>query len=148
MFVVWAIAAFLRFMEEYKQKMEIKKQFAGYASPTVVRLLQENPALIKEGMKKEISICFSDLRGFTPLGESFGDDVKGLTEIMNGYMDAITQPILDSDGMVIKYIGDASMHIHNAPIDDDDHPRSAVKTGLQMLEAVEKFNEKMEKDNN
>ena len=81
MFVVWAIAAFLRFMEEYKEKMEIKKQFAGYASPTVVRLLQENPALIKDGMKKEISICFSDLRGFTPLGESFGDDVKGLTEI-------------------------------------------------------------------
>jgi len=143
MFVVWAIAAFLRFMEEYKQKMEIKKQFAGYASPTVVRLLQENPSLIKDGMKKEISICFSDLRGFTPLGESFGDDVKGLTEIMNGYMDAITQPILDSNGMVIKYIGDASMHIHNAPIDDPDHPRSAVKTGLQMLDAVVKFNDKI-----
>jgi adenylate cyclase len=143
MFVVWAIAAFMRFMEEYKQKMEIKKQFAGYASPTVVRLLQENPSLIKDGMKKEISICFSDLRGFTPLGESFGDDVKGLTQIMNGYMDAITQPILDSDGMVIKYIGDASMHIHNAPIDDDDHPRSAVNTGLKMLSAVEKFNDKI-----
>jgi len=143
MFVVWALAAFMRFMEEYKQKMEIKKQFAGYASPTVVRLLQENPSLIKDGMKKEISICFSDLRGFTPLGESFGDDVKGLTNIMNGYMDAITQPILDSNGMVIKYIGDASMHIHNAPIDDPDHPNSAVKTGLQMLEAVEKFNDKI-----
>jgi adenylate cyclase len=143
MFIVWAMAAFMRFMEEYKQKMEIKKQFAGYASPTVVRLLQENPSLIKDGMKKEISICFSDLRGFTPLGESFGDDVKGLTEIMNGYMDAITQPILDSNGMVIKYIGDASMHIHNAPIDDPDHPKSAVKTGLFMLKAVEKFNDKI-----
>lgn len=146
MFFVWAIAAFMRFMSEYKQKMEIKKQFAGYASPTVVRLLQENPALIKDGMKKEISICFSDLRGFTPLGESFGDDVKGLTEIMNGYMDAITQPILDADGMVIKYIGDASMHVHNAPIDDPDHPKSAVKTGLLMLEAVEKFNDKIVSD--
>ena len=107
-------AVFNRFVSEYFQKQAIKKQFAGYASPTVVRLLQENPALIKEGMKKEVSILFSDLRGFTPLGESFGDDVKGLTKIMNGYMDAITQPILDSDGMVIKYIGDASMHIHNA----------------------------------
>ena len=83
-------------------------------------MLQENPALIKDGMKKEVSICFSDLRGFTPLGESFGDDVKGLTKIMNSYMDAITQPILDADGMVIKYIGDASMHVHNAPIEDPD----------------------------
>ena len=136
-------AVFARFVIEFREKMAIKKQFAGYASPTVVRMLQENPALIKEGMKKEVSICFTDLRGFTPLGESFGDDVKGLTQIMNGYMDAITQPILDADGMVIKYIGDASMHIHNAPIDDPDHPRSAVRTALDMIKAVEKFNEKI-----
>ena len=136
-------AVFNRFVSEYFEKQAIKKQFAGYASPTVVRLLQENPALIKEGMKKEVSICFSDLRGFTPLGESFGDDVKGLTKIMNGYMDAITQPILDADGMVIKYIGDASMHVHNAPIEDPHHPRTAVQCGLDMLKAVEIFNEKI-----
>ena len=133
----------IKFVREFLEKQAIKKQFAGYASPTVVRLLQENPALIKDGMKKEVSICFSDLRGFTPLGESFGDDVKGLTKIMNGYMDAITQPILDSDGMVIKYIGDASMHIHNAPIDDPHHPRTAIETGLKMLKAVEQFNDKI-----
>ena len=136
-------AVFNRFVSEYFQKQAIKKQFAGYASPTVVRMLQENPALIKDGIKKEVSICFSDLRGFTPLGESFGDDVKGLTKIMNGYMDAITQPILDADGMVIKYIGDASMHIHNAPIDDPNHPKTAVQCGLDMLKAVEIFNEKI-----
>jgi len=136
-------AVFNRFAKEFFEKQAIKKQFAGYCSPTVVRMLQENPALIKEGMKKEVSICFSDLRGFTPLGESFGDDVKGLTKIMNGYMDAITQPILDADGMVIKYIGDASMHIHNAPNDDPEHPRTAVQTGLNMLRAVDKFNDKI-----
>ena len=139
-------AIFLRFVLEFFEKQKIKKQFAGYASPTVVRMLQENPALIKDGMKKEVSICFSDLRGFTPLGESFGDDVKGLTNIMNGYMDAITQPVLNMDGMIIKYIGDASMHVHNAPIDDPEHPHTAVQCGLEMLKAVEKFNEKLEKD--
>ena len=136
-------SVFNRFTREFFEKQAIKKQFAGYCSPTVVRMLQENPALIKEGMKREISICFSDLRGFTPLGESFGDDVKGLTKLMNGYMDAITQPVLDANGMIIKYIGDASMHVHNAPNDDPDHPRSAVQTGLNMLKAVEKFNEKI-----
>ena len=134
---------FNRFVSEYFQKQAIKKQFAGYASPTVVRMLQENPALIKDGMKKDISICFSDLRGFTPLGESFGDDVKGLTKLMNSYMDAITGPVLEADGMIIKYIGDASMHIHGAPLDDPNHPKSAVRTGLNMLRAVEKFNEKI-----
>ena len=136
-------AVFNRFVSEFMQKQQIKKQFGGYASPTVVKMLQENPELIKEGIKKEVSICFSDLRGFTPLGESFGDDVKGLTQVMNSYMDAITQPVLDADGMIIKYIGDASMHIHNAPIDDDEHPKTAVQTGLNMLKAVEKFNKKI-----
>ena len=143
-FVVIALQVYgIKFVREFLEKQAIKKQFAGYASPTVVRLLQENPALIKDGMKKEVSICFSDLRGFTPLGESFGDDVKGLTNIMNSYMDAITQPILDADGMVIKYIGDASMHVHNAPIEDKHHPRTAVQCGLDMLKAVETFNDKI-----
>ena len=133
----------IKFVSEFLQKQAIKKQFAGYASPTVVKLLQENPDLIKKGVKKEVSILFSDLRGFTPLGESFGDDVAGLTKIMNGYMDAITQPVLDADGMIIKYIGDASMHIHNAPIEDLNHPATAVRTGLKMLRAVDKFNEEV-----
>jgi adenylate cyclase len=136
-------ATFNRFVVEFLEKQKIKKQFAGYASPTVVRMLQENPKLIKEGTKKEISICFSDLRGFTPLGESFGDDVRGLTKLMNGYMDTITQPILDADGMVIKYIGDASMHVHGAPLDDPNHAQHAVQTGLDMLRAVEQFNDKI-----
>jgi adenylate cyclase len=134
-------AVFNRFVAEYFEKQKIKKQFEGYASPAVVKILQENPDLIKKGIKKDVSIVFSDLRGFTPLGESFGDDVQGLTRIMNGYMDAITEPVLDADGMIIKYIGDASMHIHNAPIDDPKHADTAVRVGLQMLRAVEKFNE-------
>jgi adenylate cyclase len=142
-FLIFTHASFNNFWIQFKLRQEIEKQFAGYCSPTVVRMLQENPALIKEGMKREISICFSDLRGFTPLGESFGDDVKGLTTLMNGYMDAITRPVLDADGMIIKYIGDASMHIHNAPNDDAKHEHSAVQTGLDMLKAVEKFNDKI-----
>ena len=131
----------IKFVSEYLQKQRIKKQFAGYASPMVVEMLQKNPDIIKQGIKKEVSICFSDLRGFTPLGESFGNDVKGLTEVMNGYMDAITKPVLEANGMIIKYIGDASMHIHNAPMDDPEHPKTAVQTALNMLKAVELFND-------
>jgi len=134
----------VKFVSEFLQKQAIKKQFEGYASPTVVKLLQENPDIIKNGTKREVSIVFSDLRGFTPLGESFGDDVKGLTAVMNGYMDAITQPVLDADGMIIKYIGDASMHIHNAPVDDPHHAKTAVATGLKMLKAVKEFSIKLE----
>lgn len=134
----------VKFISEFLQKQAIRKQFEGYASPTVVKMLQENPDIIKNGTKREVSIVFSDLRGFTPLGESFGDDVKGLTQVMNGYMDAITQPVLDADGMIIKYIGDASMHIHNAPIDDPRHAATAVATGLKMLKAVTQFSTALE----
>ena len=133
----------IKFVSEYLQKQRIKKQFGGYASPMVVEMLQKNPDIIKQGIKKEVSICFSDLRGFTPLGESFGNDVKGLTEVMNGYMDAITKPVLEANGMIIKYIGDASMHIHNAPMDDPEHPKTAVQTALRMLKAVEQFNKEL-----
>ncbi len=134
----------IKFVSEFLAKQAIKKQFAGYASPAVVKLLQENPDLVKKGVKKDISICFSDLRGFTNLGEKYGDDVKGLTDVMNGYMDAITKPVLDANGMIIKYIGDASMHIHGAPIDDDNHAHTAVRTGLNMLKAVEEYNHYLE----
>ena len=144
--VVFAQSSFNKYYLTFLEKREIMKQFAGYCSPEVVTILQQNPGLVKEGMKKDVSIVFSDLRGFTPLGESFGDDVRGLTDLMNGYMDAITQPVLDANGMIIKYIGDASMHIHNAPMEDEDHAKSAVITGINMLRAVEKFNDKITKE--
>ena len=144
--VVFAQSSFNKYYLTFLEKREIMKQFAGYCSPEVVTILQQNPSLVKDGMKKDVSIVFSDLRGFTPLGESFGDDVKGLTTLMNGYMDAITQPVLDANGMIIKYIGDASMHIHNAPMEDKDHAKTAVQTGINMLRAVESFNNKITKE--
>jgi adenylate cyclase len=134
----------IKFVREFLEKQAIKKQFAGYCSPEVVRLLQENPDLIKKGVKKDVSVMFSDLRGFTPIGEHFGHDVKGLGDYMNGYMDAITQPILNHNGMVIKYVGDASMHIQGAPLEDDNHAYNIVETGLQMLDAVDAYTREAE----
>jgi adenylate cyclase len=87
---------------------------------------------------------FSDLRGFTPIGEHYGDDVAGLGKYMNGYMDAISKPIMDNKGMVIKYVGDASMHIHGAPIEDPNHARTIVQVGLEMLDAVDEYTKLME----
>jgi len=134
----------VKFVSEFLQKQAIKKQFAGYCSPEVVRLLQENPDLIKKGIKKDVSVMFSDLRGFTPIGEHYGDDVAGLGKYMNGYMDSISRPIMDNKGMVIKYVGDASMHIHGAPIEDPNHARTIVAVGLEMLDAVDEYTKLME----
>ena len=134
----------VKFVSEFLQKQAIKKQFAGYCSKEVVELLQKDPDLIKRGVRKDVSVMFSDLRGFTPIGEHYGDDVAGLGKYMNGYMDAISQPMLDNKGMVIKYVGDASMHIHGAPIEDPNHARTIVKVGLEMLDAVDKYTKLME----
>jgi adenylate cyclase len=134
----------VKFVSEFLQKQAIKKQFAGYCSKEVVELLQKDPDLIKRGVRKDVSVMFSDLRGFTPIGEHYGDDVAGLGKYMNGYMDSISRPILDNKGMVIKYVGDASMHIHGAPIEDPNHARTIVQVGLEMLDAVDEYTKLME----
>ena len=134
----------VKFVSEFLQKQAIKKQFAGYCSKEVVELLQKDPDLIKRGVRKDVSVMFSDLRGFTPIGEHYGDDVAGLTKYMNGYMDSISRPILDNKGMVIKYVGDASMHIHGAPIDDANHAHTIIQVGLDMLDAVDAYTKEME----
>jgi adenylate cyclase len=148
-FVIIALQVYgIKFVREFLEKQAIKKQFAGYCSPEVVRLLQEDPDLIKKGIEKEVSVMFSDLRGFTPIGAHFSKPenggTEGLQKYMNGYMDAITQPILDHNGMVIKYVGDASMHIQGAPIDDPNHAYNIVETGLQMLDAVDAYTKEAE----
>ena len=134
----------VKFVSEFLQKQAIKKQFAGYCSKEVVEMLQKDPDLIKRGVRKDVSVMFSDLRGFTPIGEHYGDDVAGLGKYMNGYMDAISQPMLDNKGMIIKYVGDASMHIHGAPIEDPNHAHTIVKVGLEMLDAVDEYTKIME----
>jgi len=134
----------VKFVSEFLQKQAIKKQFAGYCSKEVVEMLQKDPELIKRGVRKDVSVMFSDLRGFTPIGEHYGDDVAGLTKYMNGYMDAISRPMLANNGMVIKYVGDASMHIHGAPIDDPRHAHTIIQVGLEMLDAVDAYTKEME----
>jgi len=134
----------VKFISEFLQKQQIKRQFGSYVNPTIVERLQKNPELIKlGGERRELSIVMTDLRGFTTLGESFGDDVEGLTQIMNDYMTALSIPVLKNDGTLIKFIGDASLHVHGAPLDDANHAKTAVRTALEMIQAIEEFNKEL-----
>ena len=134
----------VKFVSEFLQKQQIKRQFGSYVNPTIVERLQKDPDLIKlGGERRELSIVMTDLRGFTTLGESFGDDVEGLTQIMNDYMTALSIPVLKNDGTLIKFIGDASLHVHGAPIEDVNHAVNAVKTALEMIKAIEEFNQEL-----
>ena len=134
----------IKFVSEFLQKQQIKRQFGSYVNPTIVERLQKDPSLIKlGGERRELSIVMTDLRGFTTLGESFGDDVEGLTQIMNDYMTALSIPVLKNDGTLIKFIGDASLHVHGAPIEDTNHAVNAVKTAQEMIKAIEEFNQEL-----
>jgi len=131
----------VRFVAEYLAKQHIKKQFGTYLSPAMVEKLQKNPELLKlGGESRELSIMFTDVRGFTTISEHYGADVQGLTRIMNRYMTAMTAKIIENSGTLDKYIGDAQMAFWNAPLDDADHARNAVRTALQMMESLDEFN--------
>jgi len=145
--VLFMISAFLRFISEFKQKQLIKKQFGTYLAPALVEKLQKNPGLLRlGGDERELSIMFTDVRGFTTISEHYGKNVQGLTMIMNRYMTAMTESILKNDGTLDKYIGDAQMAFWNAPLDDTNHAKNAVKTALEMLKRLDSFNEEISKE--
>ena len=148
--LVYIHAYSVKFLSEYLQKSQIKKQFGSYVNPVIVERLQRDPSFIKlGGEKKDLTIIMSDMRNFTGLGETYGDDVVAFTQTMNRYMTAIAEPILRNNGCLIKFIGDASLHVHGAPIQeeqDPDHAHAAVRTGLEMIHAVELFNIELERE--
>jgi len=138
----------VKFLSELRQKLQIKKQFGTYLSPALVAKLQKNPELLTlGGERRELSIMFTDVRGFTSISEHYGDDVEGLTEIMNRYMTAMTSKILENNGTLDKYIGDAQMAFWNAPLDEPQHAKMALKTALQMMESLDEFNTEITKEN-
>ncbi len=137
----------IKFVSEFLQKQQIKKQFGTYLSPALVEKLQKNPELLRlGGESKELSIMFTDVRGFTTISEHYGADVQGLTKIMNRYMTAMTKKILDNNGTLDKYIGDAQMAFWNAPLDDEHHAKHAVKTAIEMLGDLDAFNNEIAKE--
>jgi adenylate cyclase len=136
-----------KFLTEFLQKQQIKKQFSSYLSPDLVAKLVKDPSLLKlGGEEKELSIMFTDVRGFTSISEHYGKDVQGLTKIMNRYMTAMTKKILENHGTLDKYIGDAQMAFWNSPLDDNWHCRQSVKAALEMLGNLKEFNDEIKNE--
>ena len=133
-FIAWAIAAFVRFMEEYRLRQQIKKQFEHYLAPEMVKRLQKNPELLKlGGERREMSFLFMDIVGFTPISEHYKnkDDPEGLVEVINDYLNRMTKIVLKNGGTVDKYMGDCIMAFWNAPLDCDNHAEMAVRTAIE-----------------
>ena len=128
-----AVAQFLsgvfRYATEGRQKRFIKSAFKQYLSPHVIEQLLQNPdKLTLGGEKRELTIFFSDLQGFTSISE--GLSPEELTSILNEYLTAMTDIIQDAGGTVDKYEGDAIIAFWNAPVDQPDHALRGVTTAL------------------
>lgn len=123
------------FATEGRKKRYIKRAFSQYLHPTVIEQLVANPERLRlGGEKRELSIFFSDLAGFTGMSERL--DPERLILLLNEYLSAMTDIILESGGTIDKYEGDAIIAFWNAPLTQDDHACRAVQTALRCQERL------------
>jgi len=123
----------------------LRDAFSSYLSADLLDQLIKNPdALTLGGESKELSILFSDIRGFTTISESMTP--VALIKVLNRYFTPMTNSVLNNGGMLDKYIGDAVMAFFNAPVTIKNHADAACKTALEMIEELDKLNEKFSQE--
>jgi len=124
---------------ESRTKRQFTELFGQYVPPELVEEMSRDPeAYSMEGRKAELTVLFSDIRGFTTISEGLGPDE--LTRLMNEYLSAMTEVVRKNRGTLDKYIGDAIMAFWGAPVSDVQHARMAVVTAMQMQAALPAVN--------
>jgi adenylate cyclase len=122
-----------------KKKKFFRSAFSKYVSRAVVDQLAENPEKLRlEGEEKEVSILFSDIRGFTTLSEHLSP--SQVTLLLHDYFTPVTQIIINNHGTHDKFIGDAVMCFWNAPVDVVNHEQFAIKAALEMIDLLPDLN--------
>jgi adenylate cyclase len=138
---------FASFVREQRQKKEIRGIFAQYMSPVLVEQMAQSPeTVVLGGEEREMTIMFSDVRGFTTISESYKHDPQGLIVLMNRFLTPLTDVIIEEKGYVDKYMGDAIMAFWNAPLDDPKHQVNACEAAIQMLEKIDVVNKEREQE--
>jgi adenylate cyclase len=136
--------AMARYVREEARRRTIRTAFSRYLSPVMVdRLTTSARALKMGGERRELTVLFSDIRGFTTLSERYEHDPEGLTALLSRYFTAMTTIIQDGSGTIDKYIGDAIMAFWNAPLPVDQHARQACVAALRMRAGLVELNEAM-----
>lgn len=128
-----------RYVYEEGEKREVRRAFEFYLSPRVIEELLKDPQKLSlGGEKRQITIMFSDIRGFTSLAEGLTPEELG--KLLNEYLTQMTGIVLGSDGVLDKYIGDAIMAFWGAPFDQPHHAERAARTALRMIEVLDQYN--------
>jgi len=144
-FATFATLLFINYFREQADRRRIRGAFSQYISPTLVEQLANSPKkLVLGGEVRNMTILFSDVRGFTTISETFKNNPQGLTQLMNRLLTPLTNSIIERKGTIDKYIGDAIMAFWNAPLDDGDHEAHACAAALDMLRRIDDLNHERE----
>jgi adenylate cyclase len=145
--LIYLTLIFSNYFREQLQRRRIRSAFGQYLAPSLVeQLAHSHETLTLGGEDREMTIMFSDVRGFTTISEIYKDDPQGLTTLMNNFLTPMTNAITDHQGTIDKYIGDAIMAFWNAPLRDHDHEVNACEAALEMLTRVVTINKAREQE--
>jgi Adenylate and Guanylate cyclase catalytic domain len=133
------LVSLYRSLFEEKEKRRVRSAFGQYLSPEVIRRLLVNPRLV-EPKKTEITVMFSDIRGFTTISEKL--DAQELALFLNEYLSDMTRLLFDNNGTLDKYIGDPVMAFWGAPFEEPGHAAKACKSALKMMDRVRDMQKK------
>jgi adenylate cyclase len=144
---VYLTLIFINYFQEQKQRQQIRAAFGYYLSPALVEQLARSPEkLVLGGEERRMTILFSDVRGFTTISEHYKHDPQGLTRLMNRFLTPLTNAIIERNGTIDKYIGDAIMAFWNAPLDDEQQEINACEAALEMLARADKLNQEFKRE--
>lgn len=138
-FFSYLVTMVYRYVTEEKEKRWIKGAFQHYVSATVVNELIKSPESLKlGGERRDFTVLFSDIRGFTTISEKM--DPQDLVHYLNEYLTVMSEIILKYEGMLDKYVGDEVMAVYGAPLPQKDHAERACRTALEMMADLSRLN--------
>jgi len=133
--LTYAAVSVQHYVVEEGEKRKIRNAFGLYLPPALANLVSEHPEMLKlGGDKRDLTVMFADIRGFTTLSE--GLESEAVVELVNEFLDPMTDVIFAREGTLDKYIGDAIMAVWGAPISQTDHAARACQAALGMMQRV------------
>ena len=146
-FLIFVVLSYINYFREEMRRTRIRDAFSQYLSPDLVsQLTQEPDRLVLGGETRELTILFSDVRGFTSIAESYRDSPEDLTRLMNRLLTPLSNAIIERQGTIDKYMGDAVMAFWNAPLDVPEHADSGCASALQMMREMADLNRELEEE--
>jgi adenylate cyclase len=137
--ITYASVSVQHYVTEEREKRKVRKALELYLSPSMARIVSEQPERLGlGGEKRELTVFFSDIRGFTTISEALAPEA--LVELLNVYLGEMTEIIFGHDGMLDKYIGDAVMAVWGAPLPQPDHAVRACQATLDMVRKLRELN--------